>query len=122
MLNLLSNAIKFTPSRGTVTARLARTAGGDIEFAVADSGIGIAPGDLDRIMQPFEQVQSGFTRTRPGTGLGLALSRRFVELHGGSIVIASELGRGTTVTVRLPASRIDSAEDIAAQPASHAAD
>jgi PAS domain S-box-containing protein len=122
MLNLLSNAIKFTPAGGGVTARLARRPDGDIEFAVADSGIGIAPGDLDRIMQPFEQVQSGFARTRPGTGLGLALSRRFVELHGGSIAIASELGRGTTVTVRLPASRIDAGEDIAAHAPPHAAD
>jgi signal transduction histidine kinase len=104
-----------------VTACLARTPAGDIELAVADSGIGIAPGDVDRIMQPFEQVQSGFTRTRPGTGLGLALSRRFIELHGGSIAIASELGRGTTVTVRLPASRIDAADEVA-QSAPHAAD
>jgi PAS domain S-box-containing protein len=122
MLNLLSNAIKFTPPGGTVSTRLGCTNDGDIEFAVADSGIGIAPNDLDRIMQPFEQVQSGFTRTRPGTGLGLALSRRFVELHGGSIAITSELGRGTTVTVRLPASRIDAAEEVAAHAAPHAAD
>jgi PAS domain S-box-containing protein len=122
VLNLLSNAIKFTPEGGTVTAHLAQAADGGIEFAVRDTGIGIAPGDIDRIMQPFEQVQSGFARTRPGTGLGLALSRRFVELHGGTIAIASELGRGTTVTVRLPASRIDSGEDLAAHATPHAAD
>jgi len=75
-------------------------------LAVADTGIGIAPGDLERVMQPFAQVDSRLNRRYEGTGLGLPLTRGLVELHGGTMTIESELDRGTTVTVRLPAERL----------------
>ena len=106
LLNLLSNAVKFTPGGGRVelSARIDET--GDLLLAVADTGIGIAPGDLERVMQPFAQVDSRLNRRYEGTGLGLPLTRGLVELHGGTMTIESELDRGTTVTVRLPAERL----------------
>ncbi|HUP87819.1 MAG TPA: ATP-binding protein, partial [Longimicrobiales bacterium] len=71
---------------------------------VADCGIGIAPEDLDRIFEPFRQLQSATTRTQGGTGLGLAVTRRFVDLLGGTISIDSEVGKGTRFTIRVPLS------------------
>ena len=100
-LNLLSNAIKFTPAGGRVHLS-ARTAGPMLEFAVSDTGIGIAAADLPRLGRPFEQIDNDLNRKHQGTGLGLALSRSLVEMHGGSLAIASQPGKGTTVTARLP--------------------
>jgi signal transduction histidine kinase len=102
ILNLLSNAVKFTPGGGRVviTANVARDGGATIE--VVDSGIGIAAQDIPRIMSPFEQVESQVARRREGTGLGLPLAKLLVELHGGSLLIESALGRGTRVLVSLP--------------------
>jgi PAS domain S-box-containing protein len=108
--NLLSNAVKFTPEGGTVSVGLSSRDGGAVDLVICDTGIGISAEHLPRIMQPFEQVQAGFTRDRPGTGLGLALTRKLVELHGGTIEIESVEGEGTTVTVRFPASRVCGAE------------
>jgi signal transduction histidine kinase len=101
VLNLLSNAVKFTP-RGGVVDVVARKANGSAEIAVRDTGVGIAPADQEAIFEAFRQVGTDVTRKREGTGLGLALSRRFVELHGGTIRVESEPGRGSTFTVTLP--------------------
>jgi CheY-like chemotaxis protein len=109
LYNLLSNAIKFTPEGGgiRVTARPASKieAGQDgrwIEIAVADSGIGLLPEDKERIFGEFEQVHSSYARNQEGTGLGLALSRKLVELHGGRIWVESELGKGSVFRFVLP--------------------
>src|SRR6266536_3092340 len=99
--NLLSNAIKFTPPGGRVTVT-ATAAGSDLLITVADTGIGIAAEDLSRVFDQFQQVGDPVAQ-RVGTGLGLALTRRLVEAHGGSVGVESELGRGSRFTVRLPA-------------------
>ncbi|MDB5364053.1 MAG: hypothetical protein JWO51_5350 [Rhodospirillales bacterium] len=106
LLNLVSNAIKFTPAGGRVSVRTERRTDGALALTVTDSGIGIAQGDLDRIFQPFVQVDSSLARRHAGTGLGLPLARSFIELHGGTIDLASQPGSGTRVTVLLPAARI----------------
>ncbi|MFI4933227.1 MAG: sensor histidine kinase [Caulobacterales bacterium] len=100
VLNLISNALKFTPSGGQVNV-VARAQGGDLELIVADTGVGIAPGDLERLGRPYEQA-GGADQRALGTGLGLSLVRAFAELHGGEMSIKSVLGEGTVVTVRLP--------------------
>jgi PAS domain S-box-containing protein len=100
LYNLLSNAIKFTGAGGKVfvEARLGRETA---EIRVSDTGIGIAPGDLLCIFDEFRQVDSSLTRKHEGTGLGLALTRRLVELHGGEITVESEFGKGSTFIVTL---------------------
>jgi cell cycle sensor histidine kinase DivJ len=101
LVNLLSNAVKYTPPGGEV--RLAADAGpGGLLLSVADTGTGIAPDDLKRLGQPFEQVENAETRAKEGTGLGLALVKAMAAMHGGEAVLDSVLGEGTTVTVRLP--------------------
>ncbi len=100
--NLLSNAVKFTPSGGLVEIALAQV-DSSVEIMVKDSGKGIDPGFLPHIFDPFRQEQAGTTRTRGGLGLGLAITRQLVELHGGTIDAKSEgEGRGATFIVRLP--------------------
>jgi two-component system cell cycle sensor histidine kinase PleC len=101
LLNLLSNAIKFTPAGGLVTLR-ARPEGNMIVLQVIDTGIGIKPENLPALGERFAQVDNVYTRTLEGTGLGLAISRGLAQLHGGSLQIDSVVGKGTTVTVRLP--------------------
>ena len=100
MLNLLSNAIKFTPDGGRIAVR-ARMPGSLVEVAVADTGAGIAPDDVPLMFEEFRQVGTDQARRAEGTGLGLALSKRFIELHGGSIRVESTLGKGSTFTFRL---------------------
>jgi signal transduction histidine kinase len=101
LLNLLSNAVKFTPEGGRVN--LTATAGEDvITIAVSDTGIGIAPEDQAAIFEEFRQVGRDDTRRQEGTGLGLTLAKKFVELHGGRIQVQSELGQGSTFTFTLP--------------------
>ncbi len=102
LLNLLTNAIKFTPSGGSVNLSAGRERDG-VVFRVADTGVGISAEDLPRIGRRFEQVDNALTRKGEGTGLGLALSRALVELHGGTLEIESAIGKGTTVSVWLPA-------------------
>src|SRR5439155_13559598 len=101
VVNLLSNAIKFTPNGGAITVR-ARGRGAGIELAFEDSGIGIPPSELPRVFDEFHQVDGSPSREFGGVGLGLALVRRLVVRLGGTIVVASELGRGSTFTLRLP--------------------
>jgi signal transduction histidine kinase len=101
MLNLLSNAVKFTPEGGRVSVA-AKPNGTAIEISVTDTGIGIAPEDQEAVFEEFKQVGRDYTRKAEGTGLGLALTKRFVELHGGTIKLASAPGKGSTFTFTLP--------------------
>jgi PAS domain S-box-containing protein len=127
LYNLLSNAIKFTPESGSVRVVVRRAPevghreGGEwIEIAVSDTGIGLKPEDRERIFGTFEQVDSAYAREQQGTGLGLALSRRFVELHGGWIWAESEFGNGSVFRFVLPvaahAAGSDAATDDARAP------
>ena len=101
LVNLLSNAVKFTPEGGRVEVAVAR-ANGSVEVSVSDTGIGIAAEDQEAIFEEFRQVGSDYARKREGTGLGLPLAKRFVELHGGRLWVKSEVGRGSTFTFSLP--------------------
>ena len=117
MLNLLSNAIKFTDPAGTITVQVEQR-GTDIYFGVTDTGIGIPPEDLPRLAQPFEQVSKTKDRNHEGTGLGLALTKSFAEMHGGRMMLSSIYGEGTTVAFVLPiggpaAIRFDIQRDVA---------
>jgi signal transduction histidine kinase len=101
--NLLSNAVKFTPAGGRVNVRVRRDAD-HVEIAVSDTGSGIAPEFLPHVFERFRQQESGTTRRHGGLGLGLAIVRHLVELHGGSVGAESDgEGRGATFQVRLPA-------------------
>jgi signal transduction histidine kinase len=113
LLNLLSNALKFTPSGGKVTVRAFRSERGFV-LQVIDTGIGIAHSDFHKALEPFGQVDSSLARKYDGIGLGLPLTRQMVELHGGSLDLDSLVGRGTTVTITLPAWRLVSRADAAA--------
>ncbi len=115
VVNLLSNAVKFTPSGGSIRMRAyqlkrsreaqqlgSRRRGEWFEIAVTDTGIGINPEDQEKLFTAFMQVDGSLARRHEGTGLGLALSKRLTELHGGTITIKSEIGKGSTFTARLP--------------------
>jgi signal transduction histidine kinase len=106
LLNLLTNAIKFSHPGGKVTVTVRADGAKGIVVAVKDTGIGIAPDDIMRVQNPFEQVDTSLARKYGGTGLGLPLTRKLIELHGGTMLLESELGRGTSVTVVLPADRL----------------
>lgn len=101
LLNLLSNAVKFTQSGGFVEVSFEKQLGG-VAITVSDNGIGIPPEKLSAVTKPFEQVDSELTRKHEGTGLGLAITKDLTELHGGSIEIHSQPGKGTSVTVFFP--------------------
>ena len=101
LLNLLSNAVKFTPEGGRVDVD-AVSSDGVVEISVSDTGIGIAPQDQETIFEEFRQVGTDYAQKREGTGLGLTLTRKFVELHGGKIWVESELGRGSRFIFTLP--------------------
>ena len=106
LINLLSNAVKFTESGGTVTLSGQVQADGSLALAVIDSGVGMKPEQIATALEKFRQVDSGATRAHEGTGLGLPIARSLVELHGGTLKLESVYGKGTTVTVSLPASRL----------------
>ena len=106
LINLLSNAIKFTPRGGQIVVSAELLPSGGFCLSVTDSGIGIAAEDLPKAMGLFSQVESTFCREYEGTGLGLPLSLRLAELHGGTLEFDSEVGRGTAVKVILPATRV----------------
>ncbi len=101
VLNLLSNSVKFTPEGGRVVIR-GRASGTRVMIAIADSGIGIPKDALAKLGRPFEQVESQLTKSHQGSGLGLAIAKSLTELHGGTMRIRSQLGRGTIVLLRLP--------------------
>ncbi len=104
-INLLSNAVKFTPDRGRIeiSARLDETGGIVVSFA--DSGIGMRDEDIQRALEPYRQVESDQADQQEGTGLGLALCQRFMQLFDGTLKIASQQDIGTTVTLIFPAER-----------------
>ena len=101
LLNLLSNAVKFTPEGGRIDVRAVLT-DSVAEISVADTGVGIAPEDHQAIFEEFRQVGTDYARKHEGTGLGLALARKFVELHGGKIWVKSQVGQGSTFTFTIP--------------------
>lgn len=109
LLNLISNAVKFTPEGGSITLTIRPFVGeaGDerVRVACTDTGIGIAPEDLTRLARPFEQVEGQHSKTTQGTGLGLALTKSLIEMHGGLLAMESEPGEGTTVSFDLPVRR-----------------
>ena len=105
-LNLLSNAIKFTPAGGTITLKAGLNDAGGILIKVADTGIGIAAVDLNRILLPFEQAEDPMEKKTPGTGLGLTLTKSLTEILGGNLSLDSDPGVGTTVTLKFPPNRI----------------
>lgn len=132
MLNLLSNSVKFTPSGGAVTVTMwQNVVDGGLAIEVKDTGIGIAPKDISRAMAPFGQVDNTLSRKYEGTGLGLPLTRKFVEIMGGTFNITSEVGKGTTITITLPkkpkgktdssshASHVDAKEEASQTGTSH---
>ena len=105
LLNLLGNAVKFTPPSGTVSLSIAPTADGRLEFRISDNGIGIEKEKMELAMAPFGQIDSGLARKYEGTGLGLPLTKRLVEMQGGTFRMNSEPHEGTTVTVILGSSQ-----------------
>ncbi|HEX8136055.1 MAG TPA: ATP-binding protein [Pyrinomonadaceae bacterium] len=105
LVNLLSNAVKFTGKGGTVTLK-AEPLGDEVLIAVSDTGVGIAPEDVERLFDKYEQARSRATRGEKGTGLGLYITKQLVELHGGEIKVESEPGRGSTFSFTLSASRV----------------
>jgi two-component system cell cycle sensor histidine kinase PleC len=102
LLNLLSNSIKFTPRGGRIVIAGEHLDGGRVKVSVRDTGVGIAPEDLARLARPFEQIESQLSKTQQGTGLGLALTKSLVELHGGALELASAPGQGTTASFAIP--------------------
>ena len=106
LINLLANAVKFTPAGGKVSLRAALTRDGGLKLAVADTGIGIAKEDIPKALERFGQVDSKLSRRYEGAGLGLPLAKQLMELHGGALVLESELNIGTTVSVTFPRERL----------------
>ena len=104
VFNLLSNAVKFTPAGGSVEVRSAQV-DSEVQISIADTGPGIASEDQERIFEEFQQTEVGIEQ-REGTGLGLALSKRLIELHGGRIWVESASGEGSTFTFTLPLPRL----------------
>lgn len=119
LLKLLSNAIKFTELGGSVTLEARRAASGGVDFVVRDTGTGMTAAEIEIALGLFAQVEAGLSRPHEGAGLGLPLARKLTELHGGSLTVESEKGRGTTVTVQLPPSRVAAvpSADTIAEPA-----
>jgi len=105
LLNLVTNAVKFTPSGGHIEIASRFDPETGLVLTVSDTGIGIAPADLARVLEPFEQVDSSFSRSHQGTGLGLPLVKTIVELHGGNLELRSAVGVGTQVSVTFPPQR-----------------
>ncbi len=105
-INLLANAVKFTPEGGKIRITALIADDGAPSLIVEDAGIGIAPDEMDKVLKPFERAESQANLALEGTGIGLPLSKSIVERHGGTLHLASELGRGTTVVVRLPPERL----------------
>lgn len=112
LINLISNAAKFTAPDGHIRI-VAMPDGDGVAFSVADDGIGIDPADHGKVLRPFEQADNRLTRRYDGVGLGLPLTKAFVEVHGGTLQLESAIGEGTTITIRLPPERIAGPEETA---------
>ncbi len=108
VLNVLSNAIKFTPAGGRVSVGLETRSDGDVAVVVTDTGPGIPEAELAAALEPFRQLDSSLARAFEGAGLGLPLTKAFIELHDGRLILESEVGQGTVVTLLLPAARVES--------------
>jgi two-component system, cell cycle sensor histidine kinase PleC len=106
LLNLLSNAVKFTPEHGRVSVSAELRPDGALAVTVEDTGIGIAPDNIPRALAPFSQVDNSLSRRYEGTGLGLPLVKSLIELHGGSLELTSEVGKGTAAIAVFPAARV----------------
>ena len=106
LINLMANSVKFTPGGGRIDLSAYVDQRGDFIFAVTDTGIGIAKEDIEKALAPFTQIDSQLSRQFEGTGLGLPLAKGFTELHDGELKLISEPGKGTQVTVHLPARRV----------------
>jgi two-component system cell cycle sensor histidine kinase PleC len=106
VINLLSNAVKYTPEGGAVTVSASLDGEGCLVLAVTDTGIGMLPEQIPVALEPFRQLDNSLNRRRGGTGLGLPLTKRLVELHDGTLTITSAVGEGTTVTARFPKERV----------------
>ncbi len=106
LINLLSNSVKFTRPGGEISVQVLVENSGNLAITVFDNGIGIAAEDMEQIMTPFGQAHTGLNRKYEGTGLGLPLSKMFVEMHGGALIIESDLDVGTAVCALFPASRV----------------
>ena len=102
LFNLLSNALKFTREGGRITVEAVAAPDNGTDIRVSDTGVGISPDQIDRVLRPFEQVDNSYTRAAGGTGLGLSLVKDLLELHGGGMSIVSALGAGTCVTAHFP--------------------
>jgi signal transduction histidine kinase len=111
LLNIVSNAVKFTPSGGRVAVIMDADCQEGIRIIVRDTGVGIPPEHIERVLRPFEQVENALSRSHGGAGLGLSFALKVIELHEGTLTIDSAVGTGTTVRVMLPPSRLDAAED-----------
>ncbi|MSO70002.1 MAG: ATP-binding protein [Alphaproteobacteria bacterium] len=118
LINLTQNAVKFTPKGGTVTLSAEKTAEGGVAFLVSDNGIGMAPEHIKIALAPFGQVDGGLDRMSEGVGLGLPLSKKLVELHGGRFTIEWRPGDGTTLTAAFPAWRSTDGSDLTVRKAS----
>ena len=106
LVNLLTNAIRFTPTGGTVRLAARLNAEGELEVAVADTGVGMTPREIEDSILPFVQVDSRLARRTPGSGLGLPITKRLIEMHGGRLALESAPDRGTTATLYFPAKRL----------------
>ncbi|HJU19922.1 MAG TPA: HAMP domain-containing sensor histidine kinase [Stellaceae bacterium] len=115
LLNVLSNSVKFTPAGGTIAIAAEREDAGDLIITVRDSGIGIAPEHVERVLEPFQQVHDPLTRRSDGVGLGLPIAKALAGLHGGDLELTSQIGVGTTVSLRLPADRVRPETDLLRQ-------
>lgn len=121
LLNMLSNAVKFSKANGRVEIRAEVDTNGDLHLIVADTGIGIKPEDIPKVMEPFGQADASHSRNHEGTGLGVPLTKSLVELHNGRFEMDSEPDIGTTVSLVLPAKRLQLVEDDSSAAATSAA-
>ena len=106
LINLMSNAVKFTPNNGRITLAVSVCDSGELMFSVIDTGIGMTEAEVLIALEPFGQVDNTLSRAFEGTGLGLPLASKLTDLHGGRLAVTSVKGKGTTVTVTLPADRV----------------
>ena len=106
MLNILSNAIKFTEDKGKIDLNVRTLTNGSLQISVKDNGIGIPKDKMNTLFQPFSQVENVMTRKHKGTGLGLVLIKKLVELQQGTVLMKSQIGKGTTLILTFPPERV----------------